>query len=218
MGLKYKYTSDIADDAIKGKIPEAEKENQQIDEIKRKGMGGDLETPGLDNIQEILRKRFLSRIQQATNELEIDNETLDYRKNLLKKHFEDRMEEPSFEGGPYASKWHVNYMEIMPKIINLKEEAKKNIYFFEETPVFNMNKQSESNQNYYKERLILKSLLQNIQNSLPEKENLTHYHLNDCFTNISQLQMKTIIDVLAKSGVELYEKTASDRWKELCKK
>jgi hypothetical protein len=132
---------------------------------------------------------------------------IDRRRTTVREYFGDLMHAPSFQGGPYAADRWLNMYEMLPRIIDIKQD---------EVIVPDVdNRVPFSSLGLEKQAIIKHWLVDRIQGVLPEEQKLTEVHLRDCFTNVTEQQLTAVIDQIARSGLTLMPESPKEHWQRI---
>lgn len=157
-------------------------------------------------IENVETLRITTRLGQALEDRKKswpENE-LKTRQETTTRYFKDLMLEPSFEGGPYASEQWLNVFEMIPRIVDIKQDESIVPDVDGRVPFKSLGLD--------KDMIISKWLINQIQASLPDGEKLRDKQLSDCFTNVSPVQLNTVVEQIAKSGLTLLPESPKEHW------
>lgn len=125
----------------------------------------------------------------------MSQEELQVRLNTLQRHWDELMLSPSFPGGPYALRQHLNFYELLPRVIDIKAD---------EALVPDKDERiSFSSLAFDKGMIILSWLRERVQNALAEDDRLREAQLKKFFNNVSQRQLNQLTQEIAQSGLTL---------------
>lgn len=132
------------------------------------------------------------------------------RQAKLRIYFGDLMQPPSFAVGPYAAERWMNLYEMLPRIIDIKQD---------EAIVPDVDgRVLFSSLGLDKRTIIGHWLVNKVQAALPKDERLTDAHLNYCFTNVTEIQLTILIDQIAQSGLTLMSESPMEHWRKIVAK
>lgn len=131
---------------------------------------------------------------------------VEQRQATVRRYFGDLMQPPSFEGGPYAAVRWLNLQEMLPRVIDIKQEGVVP-YVDGRVPFSSLQLEKRS--------IIVRWLIDKVQAALPKDQTLTDTHINDCFTNVTEQQLSAVVDQIAKSGLALMPESPKEHWERI---
>lgn len=151
-------------------------------------------------------QRMRSGMEQALQERMKDwkEGEVEQRQATVRRYFGDLMQPPSFEGGPYAAERWLNLYEMLPRVIDIKQNEEVVPDLDGRVPFSSLGLE--------KRAIIGRWLIDKVQAALPEDQRLTDTHRNDCFTNVTEQQLSTVVDQIARSGLTLMPESPKEHW------
>ncbi len=126
------------------------------------------------------------------------------RQATVRRYFGELMLPPSFQDGPYAANQWLNLYEMLPRIIDMKQD---------ESIVPDVDGRVPFSSLGLEKGMIIKHwLIDRVQGALPKNQQLTDAHLRDCFTNVTEQQLTAVIDQIAQSGLTLKPESPKEHW------
>ena len=191
-----------ANQGIEHLLTPTPKQVQQEHELGQKGFIPDRWM----QIEAAETQRMQAGMEQALQERMKDwkEGDIEQRRATVRRYFGDLMQPPSFEGGSYAAERWLNLYEMLPRVIDIKQD---------EVVVPDVDGRVPFSSLGLEKRAIIDHwLVGKVQAALPEDQRLTDVHRNDCFTNVSEQQLSTIVDQIAKSGLTLMPESPKEHW------
>lgn len=177
---------------------------QQEEELK----GGYIPERWL-KIEEIENKRIRSGIKDALQERaqNMTETDIESRRETVRRYFGDLMQEPSFPNGPYAAQRWLNLPEMMYRIVDVEKDKSIVPDVDGRVPFQSLG--------FDKNIILTHFLINDIQEALPPDQSLSDEQVRNCFTNVSETQLNTVVDQIATSGLSLREDSPREHWKKI---